>query len=395
LALRVGLTGGIACGKSAVLRHLQEAGFSTVDLDAVAHALLAPEGQGYRPVLAAFGEGILKEDGTIDRKALGALVFASEPARLRLNAIVHPLVLEEEARRAAAAGDGVFVTDGALLVESGMHLRFDRLVVVHCPEEEQLRRLEARDGLSREDARARIAAQMPLPLKRTFAHLEVYTSGSLDETASRTDEVARSLRALPERRPQSLPGGAAAALLRGPRVGAAGLSPLDLLREIAVRGGLEMERVRAILHPARPVPWYRAGREGFPGAETLVLPLVLEALAQGRDRATLAGAAGSLGLLTHGTPEERAGAVAASLFLLSLAHGAPSDLEGAWPGILETARRHGEPPERLRDLPGALRARLASPGEGDFIAGAAALASGGPEEATPEIREAIARLRPS
>ena len=119
--LRVGLTGGIACGKSRVRRHLAAAGFGTLDLDGVAHEMIAPGGPAYDDVVAAFGPGILAADGTVDRKVLGARVFADAAARAELNALVHPRVRDEEARRAAAhaaAGGRVFVTDAALLVEA-------------------------------------------------------------------------------------------------------------------------------------------------------------------------------------------------------------------------------------------------------------------------------------
>lgn len=194
--LRVGLTGGIACGKSHVLRRLGLRGCRTLDLDRVAHDVMAPGGSAYADVVAAFGSGILRPDGAVDRKALGALVFQDHAARERLNHIVHPRVRVEERRRVAAlAGEleTVVVVDAALLVEAGLHLRFDRLVVVHCTPDEQLRRLMARDGLSREDAEARLRSQMPIGEKRGFAHLEVEASGSLDETDAATDVLATTL----------------------------------------------------------------------------------------------------------------------------------------------------------------------------------------------------------
>src|SRR5262245_49087722 len=115
---------------------------------------MAPGGAAYDDVVRSFGASILGPDGAIDRRALGDVVFKDPAARARLNALVHPRAREEEGRRAAAlgaAGATVIVSDAALLVEAGVHLRFDRLVVVHCPPEEQRRRLMERDGL---DARA-------------------------------------------------------------------------------------------------------------------------------------------------------------------------------------------------------------------------------------------------
>src|SRR2546427_3185758 len=120
--LRVGLTGGIACGKSYVLRRLAAAGLATLDLDEVAHEVMAPGGAAHADVVREFGSGILAADGKVDRKRLGDVVFADPSARARLNALVHPRVREEEARRAAAADRGpgtVVVTDAALLVGAG------------------------------------------------------------------------------------------------------------------------------------------------------------------------------------------------------------------------------------------------------------------------------------
>src|SRR4029079_11735128 len=124
------------CGKSRVRRHLAAAGFGTLDLDGVAHEMIAPGGPAYDDVVAAFGRGILAADGTVDRKALGSRVFVDAAARAELNALVHPRVRDEEPRRAAAheaAGGRVFVTDAALLVEAGVHLACERPVVVRRP----------------------------------------------------------------------------------------------------------------------------------------------------------------------------------------------------------------------------------------------------------------------
>src|SRR6185436_19631204 len=132
--LRVGLTGGIACGKSHVRARLAEHGLRTLDLDRIAHEVTARGGAAYGDVVRAFGRGVLAADGSLDRKALGALVFADGDSRGRLNAIVHPRVREEEARRADAWMDdlaAIVVSEAALLVEAGVHPRFDRLIVAH------------------------------------------------------------------------------------------------------------------------------------------------------------------------------------------------------------------------------------------------------------------------
>lgn len=324
--LRVGLTGGIACGKSRVLRRLAEQGIATLDLDSVSHQLLEPEGAAYADVVATFGEGILGPDRRVDRKALGARVFGDEAARERLNAIVHPKVRDEEARRAAAhaaSGGTVLVTDAALLVETGVHLRFDRLVVVHCPPEEQLRRLMRRDGLSTEAARARVAAQMPIEEKRRFGHWQLETSGPLAATDRKADALAGELLALagaPEM-PAPVPIERALGLLTfGPAQGPRGLDPVGLLESIVQAGGLEMERVAGRLDPSGNWPWYRQGLAVDPGPETLVGPLVLWTLARrGPDPPFLLSAAASLAHLTHGDPVSAAAAGVAALVLLEAA----------------------------------------------------------------------------
>jgi dephospho-CoA kinase len=196
--LKVGLTGGIACGKTVVRLRLEELGIPTLDADAVVHRLLQAGTDVTRQVADAFGEKVLDGGGAVDRKALGALVFADEPSRMKLNAIVHPAVWREierffEARERAS--DAVAVVDAALMIETGSYQRYDALVVVHCTPELQLERLMARDGLSSDDARRRIRSQMPIEEKVRFADFRVDTSGTLDETRRQTDELASKLRA--------------------------------------------------------------------------------------------------------------------------------------------------------------------------------------------------------
>jgi len=325
LTLRVGLTGGIACGKSRVLRRLSAAGFSTLDLDLVAHEVMAPGAPAHHDVVEAFGPAVLAPDGSVDRRRLGERVFADPAARARLNAIIHPRVREEEARRVAALGDregGVVVTDAALLVEAGVHLRFDRLVVVYCRADQQVRRLMERDGLDEAAARARVDAQMPVEEKRRFAHLEVDASSSLADTDRAADALAAELRALAARGraprvavPLERRAGVIAA---GPARGPRGLEPARILAEIAAAGGLEMERIARRLVPPTDRPWYRAALPGTedPGPETLAAAVVLWALARaGPDAEFLASAAASLARLTDTEPPRIAGAC---LFALTL-----------------------------------------------------------------------------
>ncbi|HET9317399.1 MAG TPA: dephospho-CoA kinase, partial [Vicinamibacteria bacterium] len=323
--LRVGLTGGIACGKTYVRRRMQDAGLATLDLDLVAHEVMAPGGAAYEDVLAEFGPAVRAADGTVDRAVLGARVFADPAARARLNAIVHPRVREEEDRRAAALaakGAAVLVTDAALLVEAGFHLRFDRLVVVHCPPEEQLRRLRVRDGLDEAAARARLRAQMPVADKRAFAHFEVDTSGPFARTDTAVDAVTSALVALPPPSPGAarvLGARARAALALGPQAGPRGLTPLGLLSEIAAARGIEMERVARLLDPPVPSgdPWYRAAlKGGAHGPEALAAPVALWSHARtGGDPEYTVAVAASVARLTHAEAPPIASACATALLL--------------------------------------------------------------------------------
>jgi len=327
-ALRVGLTGGIACGKSQVLRRLASAGLPTIDLDLVAHEVMAPGGSAYEDVVAAFGPDILKADEAIDRKALGGLVFRDEEARRRLNALVHPRVWNEEARRVAQwsqAGAVAVVTDAALLVESGHHLRFDRLAVVHCRPEEQIRRLRARDGIDDEAARARLRAQMPIEEKRRFAHFEVSTSGSMEETLARADALAADVRRLAAqaRRAFTLDRSAAiGCLAHGPVQGPRGLTPPAVLQEIGRSGGIDMERLSLLLRPRAEEPWYRVARPAETGArpDALAGVLALWQMARGfEDEDALLAASASVARLTHREPEAIGNACVLGLAMLAVA----------------------------------------------------------------------------
>jgi len=184
--LRVGLTGGLASGKSHVGQILVELGCHLLEADKVGHQLLEPEGAAYSAVVDTFGKGILAGDGRIDRKKLGAIVF-QDPAQLkRLNEIVHPLVFTEQeawfARIAERDPRAIAIIEAAIMVETGSYDRYDKLILVHCSEEQQVARAMARDGLSEEAVRARLARQMPLAEKMRFAHYLIDTSGSREAT---------------------------------------------------------------------------------------------------------------------------------------------------------------------------------------------------------------------
>jgi dephospho-CoA kinase len=194
--LKVGLTGGIACGKSLVRRRLEELGFPTLDADEVVHRLLGAGTDVTREIGESFGESVLAADGSVDRKALGAVVFADAGERAKLNDIVHPRVWSEIGRffdEAEKAGARIAVVDAALMVETGSYETYDRLVVVHCRLEQQVDRLMKRDRLSRTEAERRVAAQMPIEEKRRYGDFLVDTSGSLAETDDRIEELVEEL----------------------------------------------------------------------------------------------------------------------------------------------------------------------------------------------------------
>jgi dephospho-CoA kinase len=195
-ALRVGLTGGIASGKTTVAAAFRRLGAVVVDADAVAHDILEPGGSAYEAVVSRFGAEILDAKGRIVRSALAAIVFSDERARADLDALVHPKILEESERRMARElarrPAPIAVLEAALLVETGLYRRFHRIVLTSCSKETQLRRLIAR-GLSAGQAFARIEAQEPLPAKTAVADFIVDTEGTLEQTRLRTEQVYAAL----------------------------------------------------------------------------------------------------------------------------------------------------------------------------------------------------------
>jgi dephospho-CoA kinase len=195
--LKVGLTGSIAVGKSHVVAVLKDLGCVVFDADKLAHAIMEPGQPAYGEVIREFGSEVLGSDGAIDRTRLGAIVFSDDARRRRLNEIVHPRVKDEQDRllREAEAADpnAIAVVDAALMIESGGYKRFDKLIVVFCDRESQVRRLMARNGIGSEEAEQRISAQMSSEEKRRYADYEIDTSGSYDDTRRRTVEVHREL----------------------------------------------------------------------------------------------------------------------------------------------------------------------------------------------------------
>ncbi len=194
--LVVGLTGGICSGKSTVAAMFERLGAVVIDADRVAHELQVPGQPLFEAIVSAFGRQIVGEDGRIDRRRLGAIVFSDPKARARLEEILHPSIVEECERRiqqARASGAAVCLVDAALLIESGRHARFDRMVLVEASEAVQLERLMARMGLSREEAMQRIRSQVPLEEKRRHAKFVIGNEGSLEETERQVGAVWKQL----------------------------------------------------------------------------------------------------------------------------------------------------------------------------------------------------------
>ena len=186
--VRIGLTGGIGSGKSMVAQRLRDLGAAVVDADAIAREATAPGAPAYAAIVGAFGQSVLCCDGSLDRKALAARVFADEAARRQLNALTHPHIrqrmAEEGARLAATPGVGVVVFDIPLLLETtdGSDLGLEGVVVVTAADAVRIARLTARDGLTPRDARQRLDAQMPLAQKVARADWVIDNNGSAEQT---------------------------------------------------------------------------------------------------------------------------------------------------------------------------------------------------------------------
>ena len=196
--LRVGLTGGIACGKSFVGEALASDGCFLIQADELGHEVLAPSGEAYAEVVREFGGEILAADGSIDRGHLAKLVFSNAERLARLNAIVHPAVIRREEALAAEffarEPHGIAVVEAAILIETGSYRRFDKLILVFCAQEQQIERAMRRQGALEADIRARIGRQMPLEEKRKYADFVIDTSGTKEDTLRQTRTIYTELR---------------------------------------------------------------------------------------------------------------------------------------------------------------------------------------------------------
>ncbi len=190
--LKVGLTGSIAVGKSFVAGVLSELGAAVLDADATAREVVEPQTVGWQKIVEAFGREILNRDATLDRAKLGTIVFANREKLEVLNRIVHPLVIarqNEWLELQTANQKKIAVIDAALMIESGSYQRFDKIIVVWCEPETQLERLMTRNDLPVEEARRRIAAQMPQSEKKRFADLLIDSSNGFADTRAQTERV--------------------------------------------------------------------------------------------------------------------------------------------------------------------------------------------------------------
>ncbi len=200
--LHVGLTGGIASGKSTVLGLFVEKGACAVDLDQLARYVEEPGRPAWHALVDYFGQGILQDDGTINRGQLGEIVFQDEQKRIRLNEIVHPFIFQEWERRLAALNDydceAIVISDMPLLFEIGAERYFDRIIVVYASREQQLQRLMERNNLSPEQARLRLESQLAIDSKLPLADYVIDNSSSPAETRKRVaavwDELKRAHR---------------------------------------------------------------------------------------------------------------------------------------------------------------------------------------------------------
>ncbi|MDW8251084.1 MAG: dephospho-CoA kinase, partial [Myxococcales bacterium] len=192
MALVFGLTGGIASGKSTVGRRFAQRGVPVLDADQIAREIVEPGTPGLAALVKAFGPGILLPSGELDRKALAARVFHDPSQRAILNAITHPRIRAatyEAVARLADQGEPLVCYEAALLIENGLAEAFRPLIVVATSEAEQLRRTQERDGATEEEARARVASQMPLAEKIRQADWVIPNEGTLEELLRRADEV--------------------------------------------------------------------------------------------------------------------------------------------------------------------------------------------------------------
>ncbi len=188
----IGVTGGIASGKSTVSKMIMEKGYTVIDADLASRAVVEPGEEAYRQIVEFFGAGILREDGTLNREKLGNIIFNDKEKRLKLNSIVHPAVrrfMDESKERAFSDGETVVFLDIPLLFESKLTKMVDCTLLVYVNEEVQLKRLMRRNGYSEAEALSRIRSQMPLDEKKQLADAILDNNGSESETKRQLEEL--------------------------------------------------------------------------------------------------------------------------------------------------------------------------------------------------------------
>ncbi len=196
--LIVGLTGGVASGKTVVSQALKEEGAYIIDADQIARELVQPHQPAWSELIRAFGQEILQEDGSIQRKKLADKVFVDPRQRKLLNQILHPRIKKEMDRRTKEIGErdpqAIVVIDAPLMVELGDHREMDKLIVVASTQTQQIERLKDRDGTNTQEALRIVSSQMPLEEKLKFADYVIRNEGSMEETKKRAKEVFQELK---------------------------------------------------------------------------------------------------------------------------------------------------------------------------------------------------------
>lgn len=196
--LIVGLTGGVASGKTTISKVFKEEGAYLIDTDQIARELVQPCSPAYYEIIKVFGTEILEEDGTLHRKRLASRIFSNPDQRRSLNRILHPRIKEEMNRSIKGISEkdpeAIVVVDAPLLMETGIHRKMDKVVVITSREDQQIKRLRAREGLSPEEARKIISSQMALEKKVKIADFVIPNEGSLEETIRTTKKVFQELK---------------------------------------------------------------------------------------------------------------------------------------------------------------------------------------------------------
>lgn len=196
----VGLTGGIATGKSVVLKRFKELGAYTIDFDVLSREVVRPRKEAWRRIVGYFGKEILNKDANINREKLGEIVFKDSGKKRKLESFIHPEVFKEDKRLTdeiiKSDKDAIIVKDVPLLIETGLHRFVDKVIVVYASKEIQLRRLLNRDRFNQEEAKRRISSQLPMERKIKYADYIVYNDGSLADTEKQVDKIYEELKCI-------------------------------------------------------------------------------------------------------------------------------------------------------------------------------------------------------